>query len=208
MELLPLLFALVVVSVIAILSYRGWTAFGHVSEQLAISQRVVEGTDDLLSSLKDAETGQRGFLLTGEDRYLEPYRQALKSLPAALNELGSAMALPRPDQAERIEALKPLVQEKLDELRQTIELYQSKRPDAALAIVRTDRGKALMDQIRQGCAEIQRIANGRITQYSQEAESSANQIGLIGTLGSISLFVLLVSSAIAIRKESTTAGNN
>jgi len=202
-ELLPLLFAVLVVSLIAILSYRGWTVFGHVSDQLAISQQVFDGTDNLLSSLKDAETGQRGYLLTGEDRYLEPYRQALKSLPAALTELGRAMALPRPDQAERIEALKPLVQQKLDELRQTIELYQAKRGDDALAIVRSDRGKALMDQIRQQCAEIQQIANNRITEYSLEAESSANQIGLVGTLGSISLFILLVSGTIAIHKGTT-----
>src|SRR5216683_6845413 len=100
-ELLSLLFALVLVLVIGILSYRAWASFGRRSEQLATTQQIVDGTNALLSSLKDAETGQRGFLLTGDDRYLEPYRRALIEIPATLNTLISTTASRRPDQARR-----------------------------------------------------------------------------------------------------------
>ena len=57
-----------------------------------------------------------------------------------------------------METMKPLVREKLDELRKTIELHRSQGADAALAVVLSDRGKIVMDQIRQVSAEIETVA--------------------------------------------------
>ena len=79
-ELLSLGFAIIPVVFIGILAYRTWVDFSNSSEQVQLSQQITDGTNALLSSLKDAETGQRGFLLTGEDRYLDPYRQALTEI--------------------------------------------------------------------------------------------------------------------------------
>jgi len=73
-ELLSLAFAIALVVVIGILAYHTWVDFTTSSEQVELSQQVTDGTNALLSSLKDAETGQRGFLLTGEDRYLDSYK--------------------------------------------------------------------------------------------------------------------------------------
>jgi PAS domain S-box-containing protein len=185
---------------IALLAYRAWTAFDTRSEQLTNTQQIVDGTNALLSSIKDAETGQRGFLLTGEDRYLGPYRQALVDVPATLGALANAAAGRNPDQTQRIEALKPLVWNKLDELKTTIELRQSNRLDAALARVRSDRGQNLMDQIRRSCAEIQTVAYGRLAEYTAETRRSVNQMGLLSTFGSIGLFVLLLLSTVTIKR--------
>ena len=98
-EVLSLLFSILVVLVIGLLSYRAWDAFGRRSTQLEISQRILSGTAALLSSLKDAETGQRGFLLTDEDHYLEPYRQALTDVPRLLASVSEVTGTRRPDQA-------------------------------------------------------------------------------------------------------------
>src|SRR5580704_17956915 len=87
-EGLTLLFALAVVLLIGLLSYRASTALGRHAHQIEVTERVVIGINALISSLTDAETGQRGFLLTGEDRYLGPYRQALADIPALLKSLG------------------------------------------------------------------------------------------------------------------------
>jgi len=174
-EFVSLLFALLLVSLIGIFSYRTWITFDSRSEQLEITRQVARATNRLLSALKDAETGQRGFLLTGLDRYLEPYRQALTTVPAALDTLTSVTATRRLDQAQRVEALKPLVKEKLDELQRTIALRQNHHPDAALAIVLTDRGKAVMDQIREKCAEIQRVDSDRLTRARQRDSTGTSQ---------------------------------
>src|SRR5215471_6635681 len=77
-EIVSLAAALVLVLLIIILASRSRNGLRTGSEQVQITQQLLEGTDTLLSALKDAETGQRGFLLTGEDQYLEPYLQAMK----------------------------------------------------------------------------------------------------------------------------------
>ena len=89
--------ALSLVLGITITSYRTWAAYSRQSEQEALTQSILADANALLSSLKDAETGQRGFLLTGEDRYLIPYRQALADVPVILGNLRRATAT-RPDQ--------------------------------------------------------------------------------------------------------------
>ena len=123
-ELLSLGVAILTVMLIAIFCYRDWLEAGRINEQLDFSRRIAQATTSLLSTLKDAETGQRGYLLTGRESYLAPYRQALTDAPRILSSL-TGMVENRPDQARRVAALDPLVRGKLDELRQTIEFFRS-----------------------------------------------------------------------------------
>lgn len=199
-ERLSLVFALLLVLLIALLSFRAWAAYGVQSEQQEITQRVVTETNALLSSLKDAETGQRGFLLTGDENYLQPYQQAMHDIPVNLETLNKVTVTRRPDQEQRVMQLRPLIKSKLDEMEQTIDRRRASRPQEALAIVETDRGKILMDQIRAVCAEIQTAANKRLNEFSRESRASANEVGLIGTAGAAALFVLLVFSSVTIHK--------
>jgi PAS domain S-box-containing protein len=199
-ELLSLLLALGLVLLVAIFTYRAWSAYGRRGQELEITQQIISVTNELLSSLKDAETGQRGFLLTGDDRYLEPYRRASIEIPAALSALKGVTAQERPDQALRADRLGQPIKNKLDELRQTIELRRSSGFSAALAMVLTDRGKAEMDQIRSICAEIQAAANQRLARFSEETRASSYQLGLVSTLGSSTLFLLLLFSTITIQR--------
>ena len=100
---------------------------------------------DLLSAMRDVETGQRGYLLTQRDAYLAPYTTALKSVGPVLDKM--ARVLPERS-AETVPALRRVVAAKLAELAQTVELQRAGKHDEALKIVGTDRGKALMDGIR------------------------------------------------------------
>lgn len=198
-ELLSLSLALLLVILIAVSSYRDWLAFGRENEQLDISLGIGMATTDLLSILKDAETGQRGFLLTGRENYLEPYHQALLQVPQVLTRLSVARTS-RPDQAQRLEVVKALVWERLDELRQTIELNRAQGKTAALGVVMSDRGKIVMDRIREACAEIQHVAYSRVAQHSQEARSASNRTRIISTAGSGVLFMLLIWASITIQR--------
>jgi signal transduction histidine kinase/FixJ family two-component response regulator len=196
---LTLLCALAVVLLIGFLSYRSWISFDRHTEQLEATQQLISGINALLLSLTDAETGQRGFLLTGDERYLEPYRQARTDIPVLLKSLGTA-SLAHPDQAQRFESLNPLVTEKLEELEQTIQLRRSQSLDAALAVVRTGRGERVMDQVRRICLEIQTAAIAHQTHYFEEARASGNEGALISILGSTGLFVLLLVASIKIQR--------
>jgi CHASE3 domain sensor protein len=199
-ERLSLLIALVLVLVSAVLTYRAWAAFERNRQEAQLTRQVVDGTTALLSSLKDAEAGQRGFLLTGSDLYLEPYRHALAEIPANLDALARLESGRDPVQLRRVETLKPLVRAKMDELAQTIELRRSQGLDPALAIVRTDRGKAAMDRIRAICAEIQTASYDLLGQQREQVRASAYQAGFTSIIGSSIVFVLLALATISIRK--------
>ncbi len=101
----------------------------------------------LLSKLTDAETGQRGYLITGDDAYLAPYQAALTDLPRTLAEVQQLTA-DNPTQQRRLANLQPLIDAKLAELKQTMELRRTQGFDAALRVVTSNTGKALMDQAR------------------------------------------------------------
>jgi PAS domain S-box-containing protein len=189
--------ALSLVLGITITSYRTWAAYGRQFEQEAITQNILADANALLSSLKDAETGQRGFLLTGEDRYLSPYRKALEDVPVILGKLRQATAT-RPDQMARVAKLEPLVTNKLDELKQTIGLRQSDGLQAALTVVRSDRGMEVMDGLRQSCLDIQTASRARLALYAGQSKTAADELGLISTLGSMVLFLLLGFSTFTI----------
>lgn len=200
-ERLFLALAGALVVAIGFLAWTSDTAFRRGIEQADATRQIVDSTNSLLSSLKDAETGQRGFLLTGEDRYLEPYRQALAQISPGLDKLtGIETQRNQTDQAQRVERLRPLVKEKLDELAQSIELRRTQGPDAALAMVRNNRGKAAMDQIRVLCDEVQATAFRLAEQETARARTSASETAWIAVAGSAGIFALLVFATTTIEK--------
>ncbi|MBN9246533.1 MAG: CHASE3 domain-containing protein, partial [Hyphomicrobium sp.] len=101
----------------------------------------------LLSTVQDAETGQRGYLLTGEPRYLQPYETAVVEIGKRLAEVRAAFAGSPQDNSE-IENIENEIAQKLSELAETIQAFKAAKRSEALDIVKTDRGKDLMDQIR------------------------------------------------------------
>jgi PAS domain S-box-containing protein len=144
--------------------------------QLAVMishQQNVENTQQVLidinqtqSLIGDAETGQRGYLYTGEPRYLDPYNLALTQLEPQLHQL-EQLTNGNPTEQAEVAQLRSLTLAKLSELSETILLYQSGYPDAARAKVLSDRGRVLMVQISNLIDKIQ------LQETSLEASRSA-----------------------------------
>lgn len=103
---------------------------------------------ELIQSLIDAETGQRGYLLTQDDAYLEPYRKAVTSLDATYRNL-SEMVAANPSQKVRVAGIAESIEQKRAEMATTISMARDGRLSEALSILRSDAGRALMDGIRQ-----------------------------------------------------------
>jgi PAS domain S-box-containing protein len=101
----------------------------------------------LLSSLKDTEAGQRGYLLTGDKAFLEPYLAVRDGIPSQVAEL-RRLTQDNPVQKRRLDVLAPLVEAKLLELREVLALYGNQHAEDALKILRSGSGKQLMDEIR------------------------------------------------------------
>ena len=119
------------------------------------TQRVLLEMTTVESLLKDAETGQRGFLYTGEARYLEPYTNALTDVNTHIDKL-AALVVDNPQQLARMPKLRSLSKQKLDELARTIELYRAGKKDEARALVLSDVGRQTMVDIRALMAEMDR----------------------------------------------------
>jgi signal transduction histidine kinase len=152
---------------------------------------------DLLATVQDAETGQRGFLLTGEDRYLEPYEQALKELGPALEKLRSALALNSDPQAFLLE-LKPKIDAKLAEIAETVSLKKAGKADEALAVVLTDRGKVIMDEIRAQISHKQAEVENRLFAGIDSQRASAERLRWSILGGGILIILAALGTAWAI----------
>ncbi|MDD5543525.1 MAG: CHASE3 domain-containing protein, partial [Acidobacteriia bacterium] len=183
--------AALIVLVMVGFSYREWTAYSRLNAAAALAGETQESVETLLSDLRDAETGQRGFLLTAEERYLEPYNRAVQSIPNDLAKLKSLLAASQ-TQSGNEARLNELVNQKLEELRQTIEIRRTQGAGAAVALVLTDRGKRLMDEIRAVCSEVRRGQKVSQNQASVEGEKVARTALLATVAGSLVLIFLFV----------------
>jgi CheY-like chemotaxis protein/signal transduction histidine kinase/CHASE3 domain sensor protein len=163
------------------------------------SHEVIAALDGLLSTMQDAETGQRGFLLTSKETYLQPYEDALSRVDLDLKTI-AALIEDNPAQQANLARLKPHVGAKLAELKETIDLRRSQGAVAALAVVGTDRGKLEMDairaQLRVMAGEEARLRAVRLE--DMEAASRAATTGeILSTL--LGMALTLVAGALTYR---------
>jgi PAS domain S-box-containing protein len=112
------------------------------------------GIERIYSTVVDAENGQRGYLLTGEERYLEPYRQALGRVDQERERLQSLL-VDDPAKQPRFQQMNQSIVGILAELRDTIELRKTKGAKAAIPVVTADRGRRLMEQMRALLTEME-----------------------------------------------------
>ena len=153
--------------VTGLVAYFNLRTLRENNQKIVHSHDVIVALNELLSSAQDAETGQRGFLLTNNERYLDPYSSALATIPARLDEIAQ-LTSDNPLQQSRMGPLRAHVAAKLAELGQTIEARRTQGFDAAMAIVTSDRGKVQMDGIRGLLAAMnQEEANLRVKRIAE-----------------------------------------
>ena len=167
------------------------------NQKLLHSNEVITALNQLLSTVQDAETGQRGFLLTGNNRYLDPYNNAVASLAARLNAIGS-LTVDNGNQQQNLSELRGDVDAKLAELKQTIDLYQTGDKNGALSVVSTDRGKMYMDRIRTQLGAMQqeedRLRQARLAEMEnayRTAWAGGILSGLLGVVLTLAIGLLL-----------------
>ena len=149
-----LLTVLLLLSLNTAVSLLGSYRLTQLRERVEHIHAELLGIARIYSTAVDAETGQRGYLLTGEERYLEPYRQALSRVDQEREQLQSLLA-DDPAQQPRLQQMNQDIVGILAELRDTIELRKTKGFEAAIAVVTADRGKRSMDQMRALLTEME-----------------------------------------------------
>jgi CheY-like chemotaxis protein/CHASE3 domain sensor protein len=191
--LLGFVVAVAAVAFIALLTYRSLQTRSVAAGRVTHTLQVIDQLQTILSLAKDAETGQRGYLLTGEEPYLEPFSNAKTQIP---DEMRKAYDLVESDpvQLQRIKNLDAAARDKLAELDQTIALRRKGDTSAALAVVRSDRGKALMDRIRQLVTTMAAAERAALTEREDDW-SHAEFISSAVTFGGSTLLLVLIGAA-------------
>ncbi len=160
----------------------------------------IEAIQDLRSTVQDAETGQRGYLLTREANYLGPYEEAIATIQPrlqAVHKLAQTGSLP----AQQVNELERSIETKIEELRKTVSLVQSGRMPAAMQIVRSDEGERTMESIRGLIAEIVSVQEDGRAAAATRADAAIQIRGWV-FLGAILLNLAFLSWAYyRIRKE-------
>ena len=160
-------------ALLAALVLIGINEAGHMRSQEAVvamneGQQTRNAVNRLLQSMLDAETGQRGYLLTGNETYLEPYDKAVATVHANLDELRNRY-LKSPDDLQQFANLSREVSRKLAEMELSLRLRRQGNEDAWKLILHTDVGKEHMQSIRKQ-------AHALIDRSAQTVEDSRHQI--------------------------------
>jgi CHASE3 domain sensor protein len=189
-----------VLVLVAVVSYRNAHLLIENDGWVEHSYQVRIEFSDLLSDMKDAETGQRGYLLTGDDSYLAPYTGTLGAIQSTLGDLRKITA-DNPNQQQRLSSLSKTIDNKLMELKQTIDLRRTQGLDAALKVVLSNVGKVYMDEARAIVGEADQEERDLLKQRSDEAHASAEMTmsiilwgGLFGTFAVIAIGWLISRS--------------
>ncbi|KRB03082.1 response regulator [Rhizobacter sp. Root16D2] len=193
--------AVLAVVLIAFFSYRSLQTRASTAELVTHTIEVGQQLQTLLSAVKDAETGQRGFLLTGNELYLDPYTTARAALPGLVRRVRE-LTVDNPRQTQRIDTIDRLTTEKLGELAETVELRRAGNVEQALAVVRTDRGRATMNRIRTLVADMDDDERGLLAGRQGDWQDAVNLSSNITWIGSaLLLFLIAVAMAMSSREH-------
>ncbi|WP_437759956.1 CHASE3 domain-containing protein [Sorangium sp. So ce1389] len=188
-----LLFPLIVLIALAVVSVHNAARLLEISQELKQTYRVLAELDELHAHFLDAETGQRGFIITGDEAFLEPYEVALRSIDADYEELRRLTADNLVEQ-ERLDRLRPMMRDKLEEMRLTIEQRRREGAEAAARTVASGRGRRTMDELRAVAGEL-RAEEMRVLE-ARERQATESERRLLATLTAGSTFTILVVAGV------------
>ena len=176
--------AALTLTVIAGFGYGSTARLIDNAHQVEQSHEVRLSLEDLLLGMVNAETGQRGFVVTGDEAFLEPYRNAATAADRSFERLRKLTA-DSPSQQQRLDLARPLIDRKLAELDQAIGLRRAKGFSAAAGFIATGAGKRTMDQLRRVFSDMDLEETGRLERRAVEAESSAGVAKAVLLYGSL-----------------------
>jgi signal transduction histidine kinase len=183
--------AIVIVSLNAWIAFRSLTVLLSEEDWVQHTWQVINQVELIMGSAKDAETGNRGYLITGDPAYLSPYFQALQVLPDQIGQL-KFLTSDSPVQQRRVVEMRSVTQERISLLQQGINLRRSGRSDGIHALVVSGTGKIQMEHLRSIADDMDREEQRLLAIRVAQAKSSANRAKITLAVASFIDFLLIV----------------
>jgi len=187
--------ALIAVLAMSVVSYRALQTRSTGATQMMQALEMTKALEASISTLTDAETGHRGYLLIGDTSYLEPYTAALAELPRNITNI-RRLAADNPAQLQRLEAVERLAADRMTILKEGIELKLADQAEAALELVRSGRGKVMMERLRALISEMQTAERATLEASTQEWERAAAFSTFVTWAGAALLLFLIAAAAV------------
>ncbi len=164
------------------------TLLSDHQDMVVHTYEAIDTTKDVLIALDDAETGQRGYLVSGDSRYLDPYNKALDRLHTLLGNLSNRMS-DNSAQIARVTALQGLVDRKLNELSHSISLHDEKSAEAARANEIDYMAVGTMDRIRDVIGQITVSERDLLQSRQAEVETDEQRIRIVAIIVGLASFL-------------------
>jgi PAS domain S-box-containing protein len=194
------LVAVPVIFATGIVGYRALDTLVRDQQDRIDARLVAIQVETLLSLTTQAETGQRGYVITGRESYLQPYEDAKQKIGQTVNSLRKAFAA-SPGELRRLDEIESLQRQKFAELQESIDTRRERGFEAAQAIVLSDRGKLLMDAIRADVHGLEQAQAAQLDQHIARSEKSVRQAYLILTMSGLLNAGLMVFLTIVVRAD-------
>lgn len=192
--------AILAVVLIALFTWEASVSRGQAADAVSHTMKVREQLQMVVSTLKDAETSQRGFLLTGTESYLSPYNQARAALPGEIAKLRGLLS-DNPDQLQRLSQIERVVADKLEELAETVSRRRNGDTAGALAVVQSDRGKMFMDRVRVLTRDMEEQERDLLASRQADWRDAVVFSTAVAWGGSGLLLVLIMAAAVTTSRD-------
>lgn len=169
------------------------------SDEVEHTQRVLAATQQLLGHLLDAETGQRGYMITGRDDYLAPYEAGRAAVQVDLRRL-EELSAGDSQRRRRLQSIGVLTTVKLDELQRTIDTRRAEGPAAAEALIANDLGRLTMDRIRGLLGEVDAEARDTLALRLRERVVERQRFANLLFGGALAALAVLIAAVLALNR--------
>ena len=192
--------------VVVLLLLNAWFAYQNIRQMhndarmVDHTQNVINALESIISFAKDAETGQRGYIITGEPRYLAVYDSAVSSINEPVRAL-EQLTRDNPSQQARIPALKNRIANRLKILEEALGLRKEKGFDAAREMILTDRGKIEMDELRKQVDQMTSVERQLLTTRSERSERTYRVALLTTVVADLFALAMVVAFIFLLRRH-------
>ncbi len=190
---------LLIIGALGVQSYRAIQQLTESNGWVIHTHEVMEKLERVELTLTDAESGARGFVLTGDDTYLKPYNAATAEIEKDIAAV-TVLTQDNPEQQKSLQQLEELSREKLEILQGAIKRRRDEGPEAASAVIRTDRGERVMEDLRALVVQMELREQGLLEARNRAAsEVTRRTMLMLGSGVLLSLIVLGIAAVIVIR---------
>ncbi|MFN4204943.1 MAG: sensor histidine kinase [Agrobacterium albertimagni] len=175
---------------------RTQTTFEYILQERNIRRM----SADLMQKLTDAETGQRGFVITRNELFLQPYESAVGEIREEVDRLAAAVA-DRPIKAAQMDRLRERIRGKLAEMGQAINLVRSGEQAQAVELIQSDVGRELMDDIRSMLDQFKSLSDANVERGTEAQISATEQLQWITVAGGIAIIAVMGGAILVVAQH-------